>query len=173
MPSTATKVLTVGTRPTSTWLLTLRFYIKALRVASSRKNSALTFGVRFCVLKSTCASRRSAPTWLGARRPPQIYCVLSVRLRGSTTLVANVGPSPRGGLTPDSRFGFHPLLLFNEEGDCLAAKLRPGNVHSAEGWEELLLPEIERPQQREKEVAFRGDAAFARPEVYERWKSEA
>jgi hypothetical protein len=31
---------------------------------------------------------------------------------------------------------FHPLLLFNEEGDCLAAKLQPGNVHSAEGWEE-------------------------------------
>jgi hypothetical protein len=27
---------------------------------------------------------------------------------------------------------FHPLLLFNREGDCLAAKLRPGNVHSAE-----------------------------------------
>ena len=30
----------------------------------------------------------------------------------------------------------HPLLLFNREGDCLAAKLRPGNVHSAEGWDE-------------------------------------
>jgi hypothetical protein len=62
---------------------------------------------------------------------------------------------------------FHPLLLFNEEGACLAAKLRPGDVHSAEGWEELLLPEIERQQQMRKEVAFRGDAAFARPEVYE------
>lgn len=62
---------------------------------------------------------------------------------------------------------FHPLLLFNAEGDCLAAKLRPGNVHSAEGWEELLLPEIERQQQMGKEIAFRGDAAFARPEVYE------
>jgi len=62
---------------------------------------------------------------------------------------------------------FHPLLLFNGEGDCLAAKLRPGNVHSAEGWEELLLPEIEQQQQLGKEVAFRGDAAFARPEVYE------
>jgi hypothetical protein len=62
---------------------------------------------------------------------------------------------------------FHPLLLFNAEGDCLAAKLRPGNVHSADGWEELLLPEIERQQQMGKEVAFRGDAAFARPEVYE------
>jgi len=40
-------------------------------------------------------------------------------------------------------------------------------VHSAEGWEELLLPEIERQKQMGKEVAFRGDAAFARPEVYE------
>jgi Transposase DDE domain group 1 len=55
---------------------------------------------------------------------------------------------------------FHPLLLFNREGDCLAAKLRPGNVHSAEGWEELLLPEIERQQRMGKEVAFRGDAAL-------------
>jgi hypothetical protein len=41
---------------------------------------------------------------------------------------------------------YHPLLLFNREGDCLAAKLRPGNVHSANGWEEMLLPEIERQQ---------------------------
>jgi len=30
---------------------------------------------------------------------------------------------------------FHPLLLFSRDGDCLAAKLRPGNVHSAECWE--------------------------------------
>ena len=62
---------------------------------------------------------------------------------------------------------FHPLLLFNRDGDCLAAKLRPGNVHSAEGWEELLLPEIERQQRMGKEVAFRADAAFAKPEIYE------
>ncbi len=62
---------------------------------------------------------------------------------------------------------YHPMLLFNGGGDCLAAKLRPGNVHSAEGWEELLLPEIERQQRMGKEVAFRADAAFAKPEVYE------
>jgi hypothetical protein len=50
----------------------------------------------------------------------------------------------------------------------LAAKLRPGNVHSAEDWDELLLPEIERQQaEGGKEVAFRADAAFAKPEVYE------
>ena len=62
---------------------------------------------------------------------------------------------------------YHPLLLFNRDGDCLAAKLRPGNVHSAEDWEELLLPEIERQQRMGKEVAFRADAAFAKPEIYE------
>ena len=62
---------------------------------------------------------------------------------------------------------YHPLLLFNGHGDCLAAKLRPGNVHSAEDWDELLLPEIERQQAAGKLVAFRGDAAFAKPEIYE------
>jgi hypothetical protein len=62
---------------------------------------------------------------------------------------------------------YHPLLLFNREGDCLAGKLRPGNVHSADDWEGLLLPEIERQQRMGKEVAFRADAAFAKPEIYE------
>jgi hypothetical protein len=62
---------------------------------------------------------------------------------------------------------YHPLLLFNREGDCLAAKLRPGNVHSADDWQELLLPEVERQQKLGKEVVFRADAAFAKPEIYE------
>jgi hypothetical protein len=62
---------------------------------------------------------------------------------------------------------YHPLLLFNSDGDCVAAKLRPGNVHSADGWEELLLPEVERQQKLGKEVWFRADAAFAKPEIYE------
>jgi hypothetical protein len=56
---------------------------------------------------------------------------------------------------------YHPLLLFNGEGDCLAVKLRPGNVHSADGWKDMLLPEIERQHRLGKEVVFRADAAFA------------
>ena len=40
-------------------------------------------------------------------------------------------------------------------------------VHSAEGWEELLLPEIERQQRLGKDVVFRADATFAKPELYE------
>jgi hypothetical protein len=62
---------------------------------------------------------------------------------------------------------YHPLLLFNGEGDCLTSKLRAGNVHSAEDWAELLLPEIERQQELGKEGVFRADAAFAKPEIYE------
>jgi hypothetical protein len=64
-------------------------------------------------------------------------------------------------------------MLFNRENDCLAAKLRPGNVHSAEGWEEVLLPEIERQQKLGMEVVFRADAAFTKPEVYETLEARA
>ena len=62
---------------------------------------------------------------------------------------------------------YHPLFLFNGHGDCLAAKLRPGNVHSADHWDELLVPEIERQQAEGKRVAVRADAAFAKPEIYD------
>lgn len=62
---------------------------------------------------------------------------------------------------------YHPLFLFNDEGDCLAAKLRPGNVPSADDWDELLVPEIERQQAEGTHVAFRADAAFAKPAIYQ------
>jgi hypothetical protein len=62
----------------------------------------------------------------------------------------------------------HPLFLFNGHGDCLAAKLRSGNVHSADDWDELLLPEIERQQATGTRVAFRADTAFAKTEIYQR-----
>ena len=56
---------------------------------------------------------------------------------------------------------YHPLLLFNREGDCLAARLRPGNVHSAEDWDEVLLPEVERtpPRPRRSRCPFSDDVA--------------
>jgi hypothetical protein len=62
---------------------------------------------------------------------------------------------------------YHPLFVFNQEGDCLAATLRPGNVHSADGWDKLLLPLIERSQVRGQTVVVRADAAFAIPALYE------
>jgi len=62
---------------------------------------------------------------------------------------------------------YHPLFVFNQDGDCLAATLRPGNVHSADGWEEVLLPVIDRSQARAQTVVVRADAAFALPALYE------
>ena len=62
---------------------------------------------------------------------------------------------------------YHPLFLFNDQGDCLAASLRPGNVPSADDWDDLLMPEIDRQQGAGRRVAFRADAAFARPAIYE------
>jgi hypothetical protein len=62
---------------------------------------------------------------------------------------------------------YHPLLLFNAGGDCVAAKLRPGNVHSADDWKQLLMPEIERLKKLDKDVWFRADAAFAKPDIYD------
>ncbi len=62
---------------------------------------------------------------------------------------------------------YHPLFVFNQHGDCLAATLRPGNVHSADGWEEVLLPVIDRYQARKQTVVVRADAAFALPALYE------
>jgi hypothetical protein len=40
----------------------------------------------------------------------------------------------------------HPLsstAVLQWQGDCPGVKLRPGNVHRGDGWEELLLPEID------------------------------
>ena len=62
---------------------------------------------------------------------------------------------------------YHPLFLFTEHGDCVAATLRPGNVHSADDWDDLLVPEIEWQQVAGTRVAFRADAAFAKPEIYD------
>jgi hypothetical protein len=62
---------------------------------------------------------------------------------------------------------FHPLFCFTSEGDCLGARLRPGNVPSADGILEFIKPIVERYRGGFKLFWFRGDAAFANPETYE------
>jgi hypothetical protein len=62
---------------------------------------------------------------------------------------------------------YHPLFLFNQFGDCEGTKLRPGNVPSADGWQELLEPVVRGYQKKGLRLLFRGDAAFARPQLYE------
>ena len=69
--------------------------------------------------------------------------------------------------TEISVYGEQEQSAYNSGGDCVAAKLRPGNVHSADDWKQLLLPEVERQQKLGKEAWFRADAAFAKPDIYE------
>ena len=62
---------------------------------------------------------------------------------------------------------YHPLLVFNQYGDCEGGVLRPGNVHSADGWRDLLQPLVERYRAVGNRIYFRGDAAFASQDMYE------
>ena len=62
---------------------------------------------------------------------------------------------------------YHPLFCFNQYGDCEGAMLRPGNVHSADRWKELLEPIVRRYENKKVRKYLRGDAAFAKPEIYE------
>ena len=62
---------------------------------------------------------------------------------------------------------YHPLFCFNQYGDCEGAMLRPGNVHSADCWKGLLEPIVKRYENKKVRKYFRGDAAFAKPEIYE------
>jgi hypothetical protein len=62
--------------------------------------------------------------------------------------------------------------VFNQFGDLERCALRPGNVHSAEGWRDVLAPVIERYASAASPSTFRGDAAFAKPELYELLEAE-
>ena len=62
---------------------------------------------------------------------------------------------------------YHPLFLFNQFGDCEGAKLRSGNVQSADAWQEVLDPVVERYFTAAVRLLFRADAALDKPEIYE------
>ena len=67
---------------------------------------------------------------------------------------------------------YHPLLVFNQFGDLERCALRAGNVHSADGWDDVLKSVVARYQGKVSRIYFRADAAFAMPEVYEFLEAE-
>jgi hypothetical protein len=73
---------------------------------------------------------------------------------------------------PPHSFCYHPLFLFNQFGDLERCALRPGNVHSADGWKGVLEPVVARYRGKVSRLYFRADAAFANPEVYEFLEAE-
>jgi Transposase DDE domain group 1 len=70
---------------------------------------------------------------------------------------------------------FHPnvrqISVFNL-GDLERCSLRPGNVHSAHGWDGVLKPVVARYQGKVSPIYFRADAGFANPDIYEFFEAE-
>ena len=98
-----------------------------------------------------------------------------------TTIVLDIDSSvsethgAQEGSTYNGHFGctcYHPLFVFNQFGDLERCALRPGNVHSADGWRDILEPVLARYRGKMKRHYFRADAAFANPEVYELLEAE-
>ena len=102
------------------------------------------------------------------RRPPRIV-VLDMDSSESPTYGEQEGSAYNG------HFGctcYHPLFVFNQLGDVERCALRSGNVHSADGWRAVLEPVVVRYRGTVKRLYFRGDAAFANPEMYEFLEAE-
>jgi hypothetical protein len=102
------------------------------------------------------------------RRPPKMI-VLDMDSSESPTYGEQEGSAYNG------HFGctcYHPLFVFNQFGDVERCVLRPGNVHSADGWRAVLGPVIARYRSSVKRLYFRGDAAFGSPEMYEYLEAE-
>ena len=102
-------------------------------------------------------------------RRPQTTVVLDMDSSVSETHGAQEGSAYNG------HFGctcYHPLFVFNQFGDLERCTLRPGNVHSADGWRDVLAPVVARYRHKITRRYFRGDAAFANPEIYEFLETE-
>ncbi len=68
--------------------------------------------------------------------------------------------------------GYHPLSLFNQFGDLGRCALRPGNVQSANGWENMLKPVVARYKGQVSRIYFRGEARFANPDIHNDLEAE-
>ena len=102
-------------------------------------------------------------------RRPQTTIVLDMDSNVSETHGGQEGSAYNG------HFGctcYHPLFVFNQFGDLERCGLRPGNVHSAADWRDVLEPVVARYRHRMKRRYFRGDAAYANPGIYEFLEAE-
>ena len=103
-----------------------------------------------------------------ARRPTNVV-VLDMDSSVSPTHGEQEGTAYNG------HFGctcYHPLFVFNQFGDLERCALRSGNVHSADDWKSVLEPIVVRYRDTTKRRFFRGDAAYALPDLYEFLENE-
>src|SRR5215468_10019989 len=61
---------------------------------------------------------------------------------------------------------YHPLFVFNQFGDLERCALRAGNVHSADGWDDVLKPVVARYQGKVSRIYFQRTRREGRPLCY-------
>ena len=98
------------------------------------------------------------------QRKPMDEIILATDISVSETYGQQEGSAYNGHFSCTC---YHPLFCFNQFGDLERARLRKGNVHSAEDWRSVLEPVVARYRDGELQRFFRADAAFANPKVYE------
>ena len=96
------------------------------------------------------------------RRPPQ-QIILDMDSSVSPTHGKQEGSAYNGYFECTC---YHPLFCFNQFGDVERVLLRNGNVHSSDDWRSVLEPVVERYREYDVVRFFRGDAAFADPNIY-------
>ena len=67
---------------------------------------------------------------------------------------------------------YHPVIVRSEWGDYLGAKLRPGNVHTANGGLAFVLPILRRAWRWAEQVWLRMDAGFPEPQLLDTLEEE-
>ena len=92
----------------------------------------------------------SGSTRLTSAKPPKII-VLDMDSSVSPTYGDQEGTAYNG------HFGctcYHPLFVFNQFGDLERCAMRPGNVHSAHEWRDVLDPVVARYRNKDTPALF-------------------
>ena len=139
------------------------------------RSKGIGFDIEACVAQGTVDVQSIDPAELSPGEFIQrIRTAVEVDGAKMIVLDMNSSESPTYGEQECSAYNghfgrtcYHPLFVFNQFGDVERCALRPGNVHSAADWRDVLEPVVARYRGVVKRRYFRGDAAFANPEIYE------
>jgi hypothetical protein len=111
---------------------------------------------------STSQMGRFETAWLTCRVPGSTACIRAGRKPPSCSIMDSSVSETHGaqeGSAYNGHFActcYHPLFVFNQFGDLERCALRPGNVHSADGWRDVLKPVVSRYRNKKCDAATSG-----------------
>lgn len=149
---------------------------QAVKHGAASANAMGRFETQMLTLPDNLTALAGLPgRWIDAvhdRRPPK-----------TVTLDMDSSESPVHGVQEGAAWNghfqskrLHPLFVFNQFGDLERCALRPGNVHSADDWEDVLKPVLTRYSNEARPSItrrrLRADAAFALSALFDLLETE-